>query len=112
MPLAFADAVVAPAAWRPHLLDFRCTLVDLGRIPDPELAHQAMLRIGLLILKRGTTDGDLRRTLADLGRAALALGLDELVVLILVERGGPRRGPRCPGGTHAGQGSAHRVDRP
>ncbi len=88
VPLAFADAIAAPAAWRPHLLDFRCAVVDLGRIADPELSRQALLRIGLLILKRGTSNGDLRRTLVELGRAALALGLDELVALlryILVE---------------------------
>jgi hypothetical protein len=40
------------------------------------------LRIGLLILKRGSGDGDLRETLLVLGRAALSIGFDNLVALV------------------------------
>jgi hypothetical protein len=40
------------------------------------------LRIGLLILKRGSGDGDLRETLLVLGRAALSIGFDDLVALV------------------------------
>jgi predicted transposase/invertase (TIGR01784 family) len=65
-----------------HHLDFRYSLADLGRIDDARLSHQETLRVGLLILKRGNRDGDLRQTLLVLGRAALAIGYDDLVALV------------------------------
>ena len=40
------------------------------------------LRVGLLILKHGSRDGDLRETLLKLGRHAVALGYDDLVALV------------------------------
>jgi hypothetical protein len=69
-------------ALRPHLLDFQYSLADLGRIEDARLSRQETLRVGLLILKRGSRDGDLRQTLLVLGRAALAIGYDDLVALV------------------------------
>jgi hypothetical protein len=69
-------------ALRPHHLDFPYSLADLGRIDDARLSRQETLRVGLLILKRGSRDGDLRQTLLVLGRAALAIGYDDLVALV------------------------------
>jgi hypothetical protein len=54
------------------------------------LSDEETLRIGLLILKHGSRDGDLRQTLLTLGRVAATLGFDDLVALvryILVEPG-------------------------
>ena len=82
VPLTLAGIVDADAKLHPWLVDFRYTLVDLGRIDTPRLAQHPVLRVGLLILKHGTREGDLRDTLLTLGRAALALGFDELVALI------------------------------
>jgi predicted transposase YdaD len=83
IPLDFASGIdIADAALRPYLLDFRYSLVDLGRIDDARLSREKRLRIGLLILKRGSGEGDLRETLLELGRAALSLGFDDLVALV------------------------------
>ena len=46
------------------------------------MSRQETLRVGLLILKRGSRDGDLRQTLLVLGRAALSIGYDDLVALV------------------------------
>ena len=73
---------LADDALRPHLLNFRYSLADLGRIDDARLSREKRLRIGLLILKRGSGDGDLRETLLVLGRAALSIGFDDLVALV------------------------------
>jgi hypothetical protein len=81
--LDFASCIdLADAALRPYLLDFRYSLADLGRIDDARLSREKRLRIGLLILKRGSGEGDLRETLLELGRAALSLGFDDLVALV------------------------------
>ena len=83
IPLDFASGIdLADAALRPYLLDFRYSLADLGRIDDARLSREKRLRIGLLILKRGSGEGDLRETLLELGRAALSLGFDDLVALV------------------------------
>jgi hypothetical protein len=83
IPLDFASGMdLADDALRPHLLNFRYSLADLGRIDDARLSREKRLRIGLLILKRGSGDGDLRETLLVLGRAALSIGFDDLVALV------------------------------
>lgn len=83
IPLDFASGIDhADDALRPYLLNFRYSLADLGRIDDARLSREKRLRIGLLILKRGSGDGDLRETLLELGRAALSLGFDDLVALV------------------------------
>jgi len=83
IPLDFASRIdLADDALRPHLLNFRYSLADLGRIDDARLSREKRLRIGLLILKRGSGDGDLRETLLVLGRAALSIGFDDLVALV------------------------------
>jgi hypothetical protein len=83
IPLDFASGIdLADDALRPHLLNFRYSLADLGRIDDARLSREKRLRIGLLILKRGSGDGDLRETLLALGRAALSIGFDDLVALV------------------------------
>ncbi|MGF7208524.1 putative transposase YdaD [Skermanella aerolata] len=69
-------------ALRPHHLNFSYSLADLGRIEDAELSREETLRIGFLILKHGSRDGDLRETLLKLGRHAFALGYDDLVALV------------------------------
>lgn len=53
------------------------------------LSQDTALRVGFLILKHGSGDGDLRATLVTLGRAALALGFDELVALVRYVAGEP-----------------------
>ena len=84
IPLDFIGGVdlCADNALRPHHLDFRYSLADLGRIDDARLSRETRLRIGLLILKRGSGDGDMRETLLVLGRAALSIGFDDLVALV------------------------------
>ena len=83
VPLSFADALdFDDEALRPHVLDFRYSLADLGRIDDAVLSRQKALRIGLLILKHGDGNGDLRTKLLTLGRAAAALSVDDLITLV------------------------------
>ena len=83
IPLSFADGLdLGDEAMRPHVLDFRYSLLDLGRIDDGGLSKAERLRVGLLILKHGSRDGDLHHTLVRLGRAALALGPDDLIALV------------------------------
>ena len=82
VPLALADTVGAGPEVRPWLVDFRYILVDLGHIEDARLSQNDVLRVGFLILKYGTRDTDLRETLLALGRAALALGFDDLVAAV------------------------------
>jgi hypothetical protein len=72
----------ADDARHPHILNFRYSLADLGRIDDVELSREENLRIGFLILKHGDRDGDLRATLLRLGRLAAAIGFDDLVALV------------------------------
>jgi len=83
IPQDFASGIdLADDALRPHLLNFRYSLADLGRIDDARLSREKGLRIGLLILKRGSGDGDLCDILLELGRAALSIGFDDLVALV------------------------------
>ena len=82
VPPTLAEAIDADEELRPYLADFRYALVDLGRVDDAVLSRNEVLRVGLLILKYGSRDGDLRETLLALGRAALALGFDDLVALV------------------------------
>ncbi|MBI1206933.1 MAG: DUF4351 domain-containing protein [Azospirillum sp.] len=89
VPLTFAEAVDADAEIHPYLVDFRYTLLDLGRIDDAGLSREKVLRIGFLILKHGSGSGDLRETLLTLGRAALELGFDDLVTLVRYVLGEP-----------------------
>lgn len=89
VPLTLADAAGADEMLRPWLVDFRYTLVDLGRIDDPLLSRTEVLRVGFLILKYGSRDGDLRETLLTLGRAALSLGFEDLVALVRYVLGEP-----------------------
>jgi len=77
-----ADTVGAGPEVRPWLVDFRYVLVDLGHIEDARLSRNEVLRVGFLILKYGTRDADLQETLLALGRAALALGFDDLVAAV------------------------------
>jgi predicted transposase YdaD len=69
-------------ALRPHHLNFSYSLADLGRIEDAELSRDETLRVGFLILKHGSRNGDLRETLLKLGKLAATLGYDDLVALV------------------------------
>ena len=89
VPLTLAESVDATPALRPWLVDFRYTLVDLGHMEDARLSQNEVLRVGFLILKYGSDGGDLRETLLTLGRAALALGFDDLVALVRYILGEP-----------------------
>jgi len=82
VPPTLAEATDADAALRPYILDFRYSLVDLGRIPDANLSNERGLRVGLLILKHGPLGRADRKKLLRLGREALRLGHDDLVTLI------------------------------
>ena len=82
IPLSLADMVGVYPDFRPWLADFRYVLVDLGHIEDARLSRNEVLRVGFLVLKYGTRDADLRETLLALGRAALALGFDDLVAAV------------------------------
>ncbi len=82
VPPTLAEATNTGPDFYPYLADFRYILVDLGQIDDVALSRNEVLRTGFLILKYGSRDGDLRETLLTLGRAALALGLDDLVALV------------------------------
>jgi hypothetical protein len=81
-PTRFAESFAVEPDLRTHLLDFCYILVDVGRIDDVELSREPALRTGLLILKWGCRDGDLRDTLLILGRAAAAFGYDEVVTMV------------------------------
>lgn len=89
IPLSLAEVTDADESFRPWLANLHYTLVDLGRIDDGGLSRQEVLRVGFLILKYGSRNGDLRQSLRDLGRAALALGSDELVALVRYVLGEP-----------------------
>jgi hypothetical protein len=82
IPTSLAEATDADAALRPWIVDFHYVLVNLAGIPDHALSEHPTLRTGFLILKHGNRPDDLRQTLVVLGRAALALGWDDLVALI------------------------------
>lgn len=89
VPLSLAGITDADDEVRPFVADFRYTLVDLGRIDDARLSREPVLRVGFLILKYGARDEDLRGTLLRLGRAALALGMEELVAMVRYVLGEP-----------------------
>ncbi len=84
-----AQATDAEEILRPWVAGLRYNLVDLGKIEDEELSRQEDLKIGFLILKRGAAGTDLYETLVELGRAALALGMDDLAALIRYLLGEP-----------------------
>lgn len=82
VPLSLAEATDADPGIRPHLLDFRYSLVDLGRIPDAQLSRERALRVGLLILKHGPLGRATRKRLLKVAREALRLGYDDLATMI------------------------------
>jgi len=89
VPLSLAAATDADEILRPWLPDLRYNLVELRAIQDGLLSKQEALKIGFLILKRGTAGGDLYEDLIELGRAAAALGMDDLVALVRYLLGEP-----------------------
>lgn len=82
VPLSLAEATDADSAIRPYLLDFRYSLVDLGRIPDAQLSRERALRVGLLILKHGPLGRATRKRLLKVAREALRLGYDDLATMV------------------------------
>ncbi len=89
VPLSLAEGTRAGPKLRPHILDFRYSLVDLRRIPEENLSRERDLRVGLLILKHGREARKDRSRLLLLIRAADALGDDDLVTLIYYLVGDP-----------------------
>ncbi|MEI8397204.1 MAG: Rpn family recombination-promoting nuclease/putative transposase, partial [Rhodospirillaceae bacterium] len=73
VPLSFAETAGAEMALRPYILDFRYSLVDLGRIADASLSQERVLRVGLLILKHGPLRRATRKQLLKLAREAMSL---------------------------------------
>ncbi|MBF0271528.1 MAG: Rpn family recombination-promoting nuclease/putative transposase [Magnetococcales bacterium] len=57
IPDEFLALVDAETGWRPYLLNFRFTVLDLGRIDDRQLSRQPSLRAWLLAAKYATRDG-------------------------------------------------------
>ena len=82
VPLSLAGATDADEALRPYIVDFRYSLVDLGRIPDANLSRERILRVGLLILKHGSLRRATRKKLLNIAKQAMVLGDDDLVTLI------------------------------
>jgi len=82
VPLSLAAATDADDAIRPWCLDFRYSLVDLGRIPDAKLSQERALRVGFLILKHGPLRRGDRRKLQKIAREALRLGHDDLLTFL------------------------------
>jgi predicted transposase YdaD len=82
VPLSLAEATDADEAIRPYCLDFRYSLVDLGRIRDADLSRERRLRVGLLILKYGPTGRADRRKLLRIAKEALRLGRDDLATFL------------------------------
>jgi predicted transposase YdaD len=82
VPTSLAAATDAEPDLYAWIVDFHYVLVDLVRTADQALSADRTLRTGFLILKHGRRGGDLRRTLRELGRAAFALGWDDLVALV------------------------------
>ena len=54
IPTEFLHLVDAEEGWRPYLLDFRFSVLDLGVIPDRELSGDRRLRARLLAMKYAT----------------------------------------------------------
>ena len=75
-PGRFSDMVEADEVLRPYLLDFPFTVTDLGRIPDAAISDEALLRLGLLLLKHVYLETDPRLLLDEDGAAALRADLD------------------------------------
>jgi len=82
VPLSLGETTDAEPEMRPYLLDFRYSLVDLGRIPDAQLSRERALRVGLLILKHGPLRRATRKRLLKLAREALQLGHEDLATMI------------------------------
>ncbi|MBF0603205.1 MAG: Rpn family recombination-promoting nuclease/putative transposase [Nitrospirae bacterium] len=57
VPDEFLVLVDAEEGWRPYLLNFRYTVLDLGQVDDRHLSHQPNLRAWLLAAKYATRDG-------------------------------------------------------
>ncbi|MBF0272323.1 MAG: Rpn family recombination-promoting nuclease/putative transposase, partial [Magnetococcales bacterium] len=57
VPDEFLALVDAEEGWHPYLLNFRFTVLDLGRIDDRQLSRQPNLRAWLLAAKYATRDG-------------------------------------------------------
>ena len=51
IPREFLSLVNTQEAWKPYLLNFRFPLVDLGKIPDPELSRDRRLYPWLVAMK-------------------------------------------------------------
>ena len=56
IPDEFLALVDADAGWESYLLNFRFTLMNLGKIPDQQLSHKPKLRVWLLALKYATRE--------------------------------------------------------
>ena len=89
VPLSLADATDADAALRPWLLDFRYSLLNLQGVPDARLSSDRVLRVGLMILKRGRQARDDPDMLAELILAAHEQGDEDVVTLVYYIMGDP-----------------------
>ncbi|HEY3445884.1 MAG TPA: Rpn family recombination-promoting nuclease/putative transposase [Myxococcales bacterium] len=75
-PVNFTGMLNAPEAVLRHCLDFRYTLLDLGKVGDEELSRQRKLHMGLLALKYALRVREQLSILDDL--AALVARLPEM----------------------------------
>ncbi|MEO5351182.1 MAG: Rpn family recombination-promoting nuclease/putative transposase [Magnetococcus sp. YQC-3] len=57
VPTEFLALVDAEDEWRPYLLNFPYTVLDVGKIPDVELSRHPQLRAWLLVMKYAMLEG-------------------------------------------------------
>ncbi|MBF0459865.1 MAG: Rpn family recombination-promoting nuclease/putative transposase [Magnetococcales bacterium] len=81
IPNEFMALVDAEAGWRPYLLNFQYTVMDIGKIPDRKLSQQPRLRAWLLVAKYATRTGE-QITVKELLIAMLAEATDDFRVII------------------------------
>ncbi|MBF0585202.1 MAG: Rpn family recombination-promoting nuclease/putative transposase [Magnetococcales bacterium] len=82
IPGEFLDLVDAEDGWRPFLLNFRYTVMDLGKISDRDLSRQPRLRAWLLAAKYATRDGEQTEVKALLVEALGTVSLEEFRFLM------------------------------
>ncbi|MBF0439618.1 MAG: Rpn family recombination-promoting nuclease/putative transposase [Magnetococcales bacterium] len=83
IPKEFAALIDADDVLRPWLVNFPFTVVDLGPIPNDQLACHARLKVGLLALKYGTRAPKEQMEALDLIASALMEAPELLIEVML-----------------------------
>jgi predicted transposase/invertase (TIGR01784 family) len=82
IPNEFLALVDAEDAWRPYLLNFPFTIMDLGQIDDPVLSQQPQLRAWLLAMKYATRADQQIAVQKLLTEALASVSLEELYIIM------------------------------